>query len=105
MQGKYEYSVALVLRCEPQVSKSWPLLTPMASDNSAKSAAEFPSVAGRIRKQPGAIHLDQCGIAEPLTDTTLERVSKIGSASSQALTLEEVEVLSFFHEEAAEAVD
>jgi len=36
---------------------------------------------------------------------SVERVSKIGSASSQALTLEEVEVLSFFHEEAAEAVD
>jgi hypothetical protein len=35
----------------------------------------------------------------------LELVSKIGSASRQALTLEVAELLSFCYEEAAEAVD
>lgn len=35
----------------------------------------------------------------------LERVSKMGSASSEVLTFEGVELLSFCHEEATEAVD
>ncbi|MDE2463370.1 MAG: IS630 family transposase [Alphaproteobacteria bacterium] len=37
--------------------------------------------------------------------TGLERVSKIGSASNEVLTCEAVELLSFCHEEATEAVD
>jgi transcriptional regulator len=42
---------------------------------------------------------------ESLSEGLLELVSKIGSASRQALTLEVAELLSFCYEEAAEAVD
>jgi hypothetical protein len=38
-------------------------------------------------------------------ERSVERVSKIGSASSQALTFDADDLLSFCHEEAAKAVD
>src|SRR5580693_7624046 len=75
------------------------------------SASGFPYGARRLailsyeRCTPSARSSTRTvtGAYELASGTCLERVSKIGSASSQALTPEVVWLLSFSHEESAEA--